>query len=329
MTNTKAAFQELTIKPDLHKLIKYHPASAVFLKDDPNVEYVTSFEVKVLLEEINGEYFLADDYQYAKIIDECMPASGHDANLLGLVKNLIELEWGYYLSYYILDESSQTHKNQYAHATKLLQELKIMFQIIEEKKTQDVCGKLQLREFKLIGRKLKAYNVPTMQIDFEGEDECLAIMELLINRRIKTLYKPEYSYYPFNVQEFDHYSSTSIQGAIDRMKQSFRDFRAQWLFCKLVCEKALAYLKGEMQWNQGGVDITENQGVVIHTLLALFNLIPPDQELLNNTKRLKAKYIRTFFRKDLADNEEAFHKFVNVTNGPEIDEKEKVWLRAT
>lgn len=327
MSNTKAAFPELTIKPDLERIIKYHPASGVFLSHDGTSEYMTTFTVKILLEERNGIDYIHPDYNYAHVLDSSLPAEGHDGSLLVLVKNLIELEWGYYLSYYKLDEASQIHINHHKHATKLLQDLKILFQIIEEKKTQNVSGKLQLREMKSVGRKLKAYNVPGMQIDFEDEDECLAVMQVLINRRIKTLYKTEYYFFPFNVQDFDDYNSLAIQAAIDRMCLPFRDFRAQWLFQRLVCEKVLAYLKGEMQWNQEDHDVTEAQGVIIHTLLALFNLIPEDQELLNDTPRKKAKYVRTFFRKDLADNEEAFHKFVKVSRGPKLNEKESGWFK--
>jgi hypothetical protein len=120
-----------------------------------------------------------------------------------------------------------------------------------------------------------------------------------------------------------------LQEAIDRMALPFRDFRAKWLFCKLVCVTVLEYLKGEMEWNQGDVMVTENQGVFIHTLLCLFNLIDQEQESKNVTPRDRAKYVRTFFRKDLANNDEAFIEFKKVRNADNIKFNDNQWFKVT
>jgi len=113
------------------------------------------------------------------------------------------------------------------------------------------------------------------------------------------------------------------------MALPFRDYRAKWLFCRHVSKTVLQYLKGEMEWNQGNIDVTENQGVFIHTLLSLFDLIDIEQELKNITARDKAKYVRSLFRSDLKDKDEEFIRFTKTRDCTDFKFDDNQWFRVT
>jgi hypothetical protein len=330
MNEVLSILKDVTINADLKTIVKYHPASAVYLNDKTKIEYITTIPLKFSYREIEGEQIFLPDYHYADIADTNLPEEGHDNNILAMVKNLIELEWGYYKTYYVIDETKGTNINLHSHVIKQLEELKVLVTILEQNKVNDVSGQLRLTELKPIEQgKLKRYNVEGIQVEFSDDTEKLEVIRLMANNRIKELSKPEYHFYNFKSEEFTEYSSTQLQKSIDRMALPFRDFRAQWLFCKLVCQTVLNYIKGEMIWNQGEIMITEQQGVFIHSLLCLFNLIDPVQEDKNVTPRDKAKYIRTYFRKDLADKDEAFIEFIKVENETKIKFNDNQWFKVT
>lgn len=299
---------DLTVNADLSKIIKYHPASKIYLDVD-KPEYKTSFQVKMLLMEVNGELTPHPDYIYSKIVDKTGINPSHENTLLVLVKNMIEIEWGYYASYFSKDDHGKLLINQHTEIKDLLHDLKVLKiqkennTIVETKLTQKEYGSLPSQDPK------RLYNSDGMQVDVSSRIENLQIIDLLFNNRIEALKDPVYPIFHYSSTPIEEWSIEQIEEAIDYVSQPFKDYRALWLFGKFVTETVLAYLKGEIEWNQGDTEITEKQGVFIYTLLLLFHLLKPDEELKFKSDRDKAKYVRSFLRKDTKDNKEQFFKF--------------------
>lgn len=310
MSQPISIITEVTVNADLNKIIKYHPSSSIFLNEKSAIEYVSTFNIKMLLMEENGQLVPKSDYRYSEIVDLCLPESTHENTLLVLVKNMIEINWGYYTSYFLVDDDGKQLINLHEEIKAKLEELKILTLIKEGDNFKDVETKIKLRETISIDRNTsRRYDVKGMQVELLNAEENKEITELLIRNRIIELCKPDYKFYPLHDVEILDWSSIEIEKAIFRMKQPFRDYRAQWLFCKSVSETVLKFLKGEMEWNQGNIDITDKQGIFIYTLLILFHLLDPVEELKFKSNRDKAKYIRSFFRKDLINIEERFYEF--------------------
>lgn len=320
MENVKAIKLEAEISADLNTIIKYHPASRIFLEHlPPGQTYRTTIELKGIVETSEQGYVLKDDYKYSNIYERATinihprPDLIHESNLLVLVKHLIELEWNYYSSHNIPDEVGNFVLNERARMGELLEELKILYAFLEKDNPRNLQTKLQLRETKSFGDRNKTYDVTGMQVTIANSpDESIAITNLLIANRkaeLKELYRLHFPMVDFEDITWD---PTWIEETIAQLKQPFRDFRAIWLFGKLVSEKVLDYLKNEMEWNQGSTEITKEQGVIIYTLLSIFHLLDLDEELKFKDDAGKAKYIRSFFRKDIKDLEEKFYEIRKI-----------------
>lgn len=328
MSNLIPKVIEVTVKPDLNTIIKYHPASKIYLDINKEEEYSATFRLKLMVSEIDGEHIPIADYKYAEIVARTLPDSKHENDLLVLVRNMLELEWAYFETYYVLDENKEQYINLHTKVTAILEELKVLHTMREANNVGKIYGQLDLTENKDFGKINKQYIVPGIQLGFSSKQDITAVIDILANNRLKELATPEYYFFDFH-EELSDCTPEKIQAAIDRMKQPFREFRAKWLFRKYVAETILNFIKGEMNFNQGDVLITENQGVLIHTLFCLFNLIDPEQEMKNVTARLKAKYIRTLFRRDLQNNDEQFVKIEDIQNYTKIKLNDNQWFRLT
>jgi len=309
--------QKLEVSADLNRIIKYHSASKIYLNKQTALNYRSVVEVKWIVENIdkvmndpNKENLtIHPDYRYADIVDKILPDPSHENTLLVLVKNMIEIEWSYYASYFSKDEKGKFLINQHAEIKGLLQDLRVLKlqqesnTIIETKLTQREYGTAPDQESN------RLYNVKHMQVEVVNREENLEIVNLLFKNRVNALRNPTYPIFTNSEKNIENWSITEIDKAISDVSQPFRDYRALWLFGKLVTETVLAYLKGEMNWNQGDTEITEKQGVYIYTLLVLFHLLKPEEELKFKSDRDKARYVRSFLRKDTKDTEESFYKF--------------------
>lgn len=299
MNNLIALELDLKIKADLKTIIKYHPASTIYLTKENALEYWKVVNIRILQEKEETEFNPIPDYRYEDIINRTLPDLSHSNTLLALVQHLIEIDWGFHTQSFVKDEDGRLLLNEYDELRQILNELRTLVSILDKEDILQVRTKVQLAETKPFGDRPKVYDVKEMGVQILHSNENKEIIQLLVKNRIDRLLKFHYDLFPYeNFHEID-WTLERIEDGIAKLAQPFPDYRARWLFCKRVSETVLDYLKGEMDWNQGDIEVTEKQGVFIHTLLALFNFIEIDQELKNKTDRDKAKYIRSFFRKDI------------------------------
>lgn len=307
---------EAEIIVNLDKIIKYHQGSKLYLHDsNDNTNYKTDITIKSIIEKSEGNSAIKKDYLYFEIADRFLPDNTHKYNLLGLVKNLIELEWGYYLTH---KKEGKNEINELKILSSIIKELKILLNLIHEKNNINVETLINLKENKSFGKIYKRYDVPGMQIKLERPYENKQIIELLIRNRKTELIELAQIHLPNIDFNSLNWSDSDLDEILEMTNQPFRDFRAVWLFGKLVSESILNYLKGEIDWKQGDIEITKDQGVIIYTLLIIFNLIDfeVEKEHLKNgiDDTGKAKYIRSYFRKDLKNSEEMFYTILESRN---------------
>lgn len=299
MNNLVALPLEFKIQADLKTIIKYHSASSLYFTKKNELEYWKVVKVKVLQGEEDTEFNPIKDYRYEEIANRILPDPSHSNTLLALVQHLVEIDWEWHAQSFIKDDHGALVHNEYDGLRQILNELKTLVSMLDNEGIAQIRTKVQLTETKPFGDKAKVYDVKGMGIQIFHSNENKEIVQLLIKNRIANLRRFHIDlFFSENFAEID-WNLEKINEAIALLTPSFQAYRANWLFCKLVSETVLKYLKNEMEWNQGDVEVTEKQGVFIHTLLALFNFIELEQELKNKTDRDKAKFIRSFFRKDI------------------------------
>lgn len=313
MEKIKVARVKAEVTVNLDTIIKYHPSSNIYLNNrDSNPEYTTEIEIIGVMEKSGAEYIINDAYKYTDIVEKLLPDPSHKFNLLVLVHHLIEIEWGYYKSYTLPTNKAEQDFNEHQQMVALLKQLKVLHKLLENQNIRNIETKIQLQESKSFGDIKKIYDVKGMQVITLDPDENRQIIQFVIANRKQELK----GYYQLHLPmvEFDTivWTEEEIDKLINVIQQPFRDFRALWLFGKLVSEKVLCYLKGELTWDQGDIEITKDQGVIIYTLLAVFQIIDPELEKEHIKKKIndaeKAKYIRSFFRKDLKNADETFYE---------------------
>ncbi|RZK27255.1 MAG: hypothetical protein EOO43_00090 [Flavobacterium sp.] len=310
--------RKLQLTADLKTIIKYHPASKLYLNDTTTETYTSTAKVKLVAKKgADGKFSNpVSDYDLDTVILKALPKpysnefrDEHEANLLVLVKNLIQFEWEYFETFYKTNIETKTTSNLHATVTDHLKELKILYSILEEKQTSDVVTKLNLTyidEFK------KRKNVTDKQVISSDEEESKQIIQLLIDNRLRLLMNPEYFYYQFN--GIEDLTSKEFELAINRMEEPFKYHRGEFLFTKYIAQVITDYLKNEINWGTLYIGISEAQASIIYTLLLVFNILNPNEYEYERSDRDKAIYIRSLFRNDLKNNGEQFFKFTDVIN---------------
>lgn len=298
------------INADLDVIAKYHNGTKSFVDSSKNNTITSPADIKLMFATHGEETMLVDDYNYGKIANETLPDLSHTGNLLILVRNIVDMDWGYYSSY--TSETIQGDSiNLHSELEQLLTELKILK---EQAKSDEILQtKVKLRELRQVGKNQVPYDKPDMAVTVNSLDENKEIITLLINNRVKQISSLDYLYLHLTEKLPKDWEVTDIDNILEYVKQPFPDYRAKWLLGRYATQTILAYLKGEMDWNQGNIDVTQSQGVLIYTLLLLFGIVQLDIEddkprFLSD--RDKAKLIRSFLREDLKSKEVEFYKLL-------------------
>lgn len=300
----------IDIPADLAVIAKYHNGTKSLVDPSNNNKITTQADIKLLLAEKGKETLLVDDFNYGKIANEILPDINHAGNLLVLVRNILDMDWGFYSSYTV--ETIRGHSiNLHSELGQLLKELKILK---EQAKSDGILQtKVKLRELKQVGKSQVPYDKLGMGVTINSLEENKEIITLLINNRLKQISSLNYLYLHLTDKLPSEWGVSDIDNILEYVKQPFPDYRAKWLLGRYATQTILAYLKGEMDWNQGNVDVTQSQGVLIYTLLLLFGIIELDIEddkpkFLSDHN--KAKLVRSFLREDLKNKEVEFYKIL-------------------
>lgn len=300
------------ITADLAIIAKYHKGTKSLIDSENNNTVTAQANIKLMFAKHGDEAQLVDDYNYGKIAKETLPDLSHAGNLLILVRNIIDMDWGYYSSY--TAETVQGDSiNLHSELEQLLTELKILKEQAES--DEILQTKVKLRELRPVGKTQVPYDKPDMAVTVNSLDENKEIITLLINNRVKQISSLDYLYLHLTEKLPKDWEISDIDYVFEYVIQPFPDNRAKWLLGRYATQIILAYLKGEMDWNQGDIDVTQSQGVLIYTLLLLFGIVQLDIEedrpkFLSD--RDKAKLIRSFLREDLKSKEIEFYK--NIFN---------------
>jgi len=300
------------ITADLDIIAKYHNGTKSLIDSENNNTVTAQAHIKLMFAKHGDEAQLVDDYNYGKTASETLPDISHAGNLLVLVRNILDMDWGFYSSYNM--ETIQGDSiNLHSELEQLLTELKILK---EQSKSEGILQtKVKLRKLNQVGNSEVPYDIANMGVIINSLDENKEIITLLINNRLKQISSFDYLYtHLFQTLPID-WEISDIDTILKYVKQPFPDYRAKWLLGRYATQTILAFLKGEMDWNQGNKDVTQSQGVLIYTLLLLFGIVQLDIEddkpkFLSD--RDKAKLIRSFLREDLKNKEVEFYK--NIFN---------------
>ena len=316
--------RDLSIKADLNKIIKYHPASKIYLNQNTEKDYQSIVSVKVIAKVTDTTEEILPDYNYTAVSMKASLSKEDSFNLLVLVKNMIQMEWGYFETFYKKQERPRKDINLHATIIKHLQELQILTSILEEGETDQVVTKLNTTKTDDYGRRLNA----DKQVVSSSPTESKQIIELMIENRIQLLSNPEYAYYQFHT--ITTLNSQQLSEAIKSMSEPFDYLNAQSLFCKYVVETLIDYLKTEVEQEESYNGFSESQGALMYTLLVVFNLINPKVERNNDKQksdRQKANYIHSLLKEENKDKN--FFRFDDVTEWKELTFDQSIWYKKT
>ncbi|RBQ05840.1 hypothetical protein [Pedobacter miscanthi] len=295
------------INADLNIIAKYHKGTSLQLDKIKNKNKInTQVDIKQLYISINkNEEEVTDDFSCGNLI-KLLNSEEHAANLLILVRNMINLEWAYYQSYQ-METTDIKSINLYKELESLLKELKILkSQSVSEKILQT---KIKLRVKNPLTKIVTDFEDGGITIDNVNENQ--EIIQLLINNRVRLIKDLEHLYIPITTVHPEDWTDEIINKILPIVHQTFDDQRAKWRFGRFVAKTILNYLNEETDLNPQNVDLTQDQAVIIYTLLLLFGIqeIEFAGEYNMKSSRQKAKIIRSFIRSDLDNEEKEFYEF--------------------
>ncbi|MBB6236917.1 hypothetical protein HDC90_001534 [Pedobacter sp. AK013] len=300
------------INANLDLIAKYHNGTKILLNPNQENKVKTQVDLKLMFAtDNNGESKIVNDYHYGKIVAETLPDVNHAGNLLVLARNMMDIDWLYYQNH-TAETIEGSDINLHSELEQLLKDLKVLK--LQTASDGILQTKVKLRELRKVGKSEVPYDVEDMGVTVYNLHENKEIVTLLLNNRLKLISELDYLYVPLIDTTPNEWKISDIDELLAYLKQPFPDYRAKWLFGRYATQTILTYLKGEMDWNQGDVEVTQNQGVLIYTLLLLFGVVHLDIDEANNPKyksdRDKAKLIRSFLRQDLKDKEVEFYNLM-------------------
>lgn len=283
MTEILYHLKDFDIEADLNTIIKYHPASKAFLNKKTAMKYSKKVYLHIKGTIENKKFIPHSDYDYIAITNNILPDPSKRFTLLALVSNLIEFEWQRFKNYEMIP---------------VLEELKLLLEIRKNDKYDSLYTKLALTEPNKLKPGKERLDVEAMKIVSKEPYENKQIVDLMINNRIDKLFSTDNSFYDFQYLDRSIHPNSIItlelvNKFLSELKYKSITFKATD-FAKLISKTVIIFLKNEMDWKQGTVEITKGQGVIIYTLLMLFKHIDPTLINAHNTDTSKAKYVRTF-----------------------------------
>lgn len=306
------------IEADLDIIAKYHNSTKGMLYVDKSNIVKTRVNIRMLyqLEEERGSLF--SDFIIAKIIEQIKIDPRHVQNLFVLLRNMNDIEWGYYQSYFSSDDAVNG-VNLNAELKSLIVDLKIL----KAQLTTDAIleTKVKLRELKKVGKSEVPYDVLGMGVTINTLAENKQLIKVILDNRVDQIKEISYLYFHITDTSPDEWDDDLTDMILEYLAQPFPDYRARWLFGRLATQKILAYLKGETNLYQDDIEVTQSQGILIYTLFLLFGIIDikfDDDEPIAKSDRDKAKLIRSFLRQDLKDDDIEFFNITIATNSIQI-----------
>jgi len=293
--------REIRVPADLKTIVKYHPASEVFMNDKNALGYLQRIKIYILPIDESTAY---PAYAYNDIVDKTFPdfadKSKHQNNILAMVGNLIELEWNFVIESRMRVQvlnSIDEEINISEHALSTLQSLNSLLEIKHSliQGTEIIINP----KMSISPQNSKNSLMKNLQIKISANlSEKTQIINLLIKNRIDELNNPLYTFLNFNFSSQRNVSLNNIQRLIKQISftKTFEDL--EYLFKKRVSHLLLFYMRVEMGWHNKKEKLTEAQGEFIYTVLLLFNLMKPEALIGHHNPRKKTNYVWTFFKND-------------------------------
>ncbi|MFW0714421.1 hypothetical protein [Pedobacter sp. N23S346] len=311
MTEYLFQIEELEgIEADLDTISKYHDGTKRMLHVDKSNIVKTRVNIRMLYQLEKERVSLFNDFNIAKVIEQVQIDPKHVQNLFVLLRNMNDIEWGYYQSYFSSDDAV-TGVNLHSELRRLLTDVKILKEQYEGRGILET--KIKLRKLMKAGKTMVPYDVPNMGVTIDNLEDNKDIIELIIGKRHKQIKELKYLYFHITDDEPRIWSTELIDEILQYLYQPFPDFRAKWLFGRFATQNILAYLNGETDLHTKDVEINKQEGVLIYTLFLMFGVL--DIAIEDNTPVLKseqdkAKLIRSFLRQDLKSKEVEFYNIL-------------------
>ncbi|WP_029275270.1 MULTISPECIES: hypothetical protein [Pedobacter] len=304
------------INADLNIIAKYHDGTRSLL--NPNKSNIINATANIrLLYKIDGEEaYITNDFNIGKVTHKVQIEESHLQNLFVLLRNMNDVEWGYYQAHFSSDDAINGI-NLNAELKSLITDLKVLKAQLSTDEILET--KIKLRELKKVGKSEVPYDVRGMGVTVNGLDENKQLIKVILKNRIKQIQDISYLYYHITDSHPSGWNDDLTDEILEYLQQPFPDYRARWLFGRYATQKILAYLKAETTLQEKDIEVTQSQAVLIYTLFLLFGVIDIKIENdipVSKSDRDKAKLIRSFLRQDLKDKEVEFY---NLTFTPFIN----------
>jgi hypothetical protein len=298
------------INADLDIVAKYHNGTKTHLHPDKSNIVHTTANIRLLYKIDGEEEYITNDFDIGRVTSKVQLEESHIQNLFVLLRNMNDVEWGYYQAYFSSDDAING-VNLNAELKSLITDLKILKAQLATDGILET--KIKLRELKKVGKSEVPYDVRGMGIMVNGLDENKQLIKVILENRIKQIQDISYLYYHITDSHPSGWNDDLTDKILEYLAQPFPDYRARWLFGRYATQKILSYLKGETNMHQKDIDVTQSQGVLIYTLFLLFGVIDikfEEERPLPKSDRDKAKLIRSFIRQDLKDKDVEFYNLM-------------------
>ncbi|WP_316797123.1 hypothetical protein [Pedobacter agri] len=304
------------IEADLDIIARYHEGTKGMLYQDKSNTVDTAVNIRLLYKVEGESASIFEDFNIGKVVEQIQLDPIHVQNLFVLLRNMNDVEWGYYQSYFSSDDAVNG-VNLNAELKSLIIDLKIL----KAQLTTDAIleTKVKLRELKKVGKSEVPYDVLGMGVTINALEENKQLINIILDNRVNQIKAISYLYFHITDTSPDDWDDDLTDNILDYLAQPFPDYRARWLFARLATQKISAYLKGETKFYQDDVEVTQSQGLLIYTLFLLFGIIDikfEDDKPIAKSDRDKAKLVRSYLRQDLKDNDIEFFN-ITITTNPE------------
>jgi hypothetical protein len=237
--------------PDLHKIIKYHPASKIYLELKTRESYTTTVNLFIIATKVKKDYFPIPDYDIKRVFATFLPSNVttedfkyHMNNIIVMVKNMVVAEWSYYKSYsedFGNEPYSDNPHERIIHILKQMLEVAILYEKLNVE-TQGEKSEMKIDVTFRMDPKLKEKE--KLNLNFLSIKEKLGQLKFLFIILKKRLVK-QMEILPIQSLASLRINSISIENHIKKLKQPFKDKSALRLFSKFVCETIREYMVDE------------------------------------------------------------------------------------
>lgn len=268
---------------DISLIAKYHHSSSIFYDSKRPNKRIFSIDVVLRWSMYRGKKTeIHADYNVEQICQELGLHASHVSNLLVMVNNICSLDFGGHYDFketYIDKKRMNAHHEMFPSFLGYIQELAILKSAQEDDSSSSVkINSKGKGGFSLISK-----------------EERLLIVDILIQKRLQELKECSYDLL-FEIGGIENWSSEVLRKYVKELKKMPTGEKAQRILARMVSLMILNYLKGEkllMSKHENDVNMSQKQGVVIYTLLLVFNILNKSQAEKVRSAEDKAKYIHS------------------------------------